>query len=79
VAEIVDADLFDTGWGIHFRRLVSFYRIRHAKKLLVSAPAMNIAAIALESGFSAINTFQRTFKQSTGLSPLDYRRKYRVL
>ena len=64
--------------GIHFRRLLSFYRIRHAKRLLVNAHEMNIATIALESGFSAINTFQRTFKQATGLSPLDYRRKYRV-
>lgn len=62
--------------GIHFRRLLSFYRVKHAKRLLVSSPAMSVATIALESGFSAINTFQRTFKEATGMSPLDYRRKY---
>ena len=62
--------------GIHFRKLLSFYRIKHAKKFLVSHSTMSVASIALESGFSAINTFQRTFKEMTGMSPLDYRRKF---
>ena len=63
--------------GIHFRQLLTFYRIDHAKKLLKSRKDINIATIAAESGFCSINTFNRSFRSMTGKSPSEYRNGYR--
>lgn len=61
--------------GIRFRRLVSFYRINCAKNFLVKEE-LNITDIAAKSGFSALNTFNRTFKEMTGVTPTNYRQRY---
>ena len=63
--------------GIHFRQLLTFYRINHAKELLKSRKDINITTIATESGFYSINTFNRTFKKMTGRSPSEYRSNYK--
>lgn len=62
--------------GIHFRRLLAFYRVEHARRLLVSAPEQSISNIALSCGFSAINTFHRAFREQTGMHPSEYRKQY---
>lgn len=62
--------------GIHFRQLLSFYRIGYAKKLLESDKQPDITDIAMRSGFSAINTFHRAFKEATGMTPMAYRRRH---
>ena len=62
--------------GIHFCRLVTFYRIHHAKRLLAEKEEQSITEIALASGFSAINTFHRAFREATGSTPLEYRRRF---
>jgi AraC-like DNA-binding protein len=62
--------------GIHFRQLLTFYRINHAKKLLESRTDKNITVIAEESGFFSTKTFNRSFKENTGMTPIEYRRKY---
>ena len=61
--------------GIHFRKLLSYYRIECAKRLLEKKDGFSITEIALKSGFSAINTFHRSFREETGMTPLEYRRK----
>lgn len=58
--------------GINIRKLISLYRINKAKELL-SISSSDIAKIALDSGFSAINTFNRTFKELTGVTPSEYK------
>ena len=63
--------------GIHFRKLLSFYRVNHAKKLLLKSPELSVAQIAMKCGFSAINTFHRAFKDMTGMTPWEYRQKNR--
>ncbi len=62
--------------GIQFRQLLAFYRIGHAKKLLATAKNRDISDIAIDSGFSALNTFHRTFKEFTGMTPSEYRKKH---
>ena len=62
--------------NVHFTTLLSMYRIENAKKLLMQNPPMSISAIALSSGFSAINTFNRTFKKISGMTPTDFRNVY---
>jgi AraC-like DNA-binding protein len=61
--------------GINFRRLLNFYRINHAKKLLENAKSMNVSAVAAESGFGALNTFNREFKKLVGMTPSVYRKR----
>ena len=63
--------------GIHFSQLLSFYRIEHAKALLKGSGDKSITMIALESGFSAINTFHRVFLKQVGMTPLQYRHAFR--
>ncbi len=63
--------------GMHFSRLIAFYRIEHAKKLLSNQPQMSITTVAMESGFSAINTFHRVFLKHTGMTPLQYRHAFK--
>lgn len=62
--------------GIHFSQLLSLYRVDYAKKLLISRKDGNISRIALDCGFSAVNTFNRVFKEMTGVTPSQYRKKY---
>ena len=63
--------------GIHFRQLLTFYRLDHAKKLLRTRKEINITTIAAESGFYSINTFNRAFREMTGKSPSEYRDNYK--
>ena len=63
--------------GINFRRFVSMYRINHARKLL-ETDSRSITEVAYASGFSAVNSFNRIFFESVGMTPLEYRNKYRL-
>lgn len=58
---------------VNFRDLLAMYRINHAKELLISHKEKNITAIAYDCGFTAQNTFNRTFKKITGMTPFAYR------
>lgn len=59
--------------GMSFGRLLSFYRIEYAKELL-NNEELSISEIATESGFSALNSFNRNFKSLTGTTPSQYKR-----
>lgn len=62
--------------GVHFSQLLGFYRIEHAKGLLSRFPEKNITTVAMESGFKALNTFNREFKKNTGMTPGEYKRSF---
>lgn len=62
--------------GIHFSKLLSLYRIEYAQKLL-REQMITVSQVAAESGFSAINTFNRAFKETVGKCPLEYRKASR--
>ena len=59
--------------GVHFTKLLALYRIEHARKLLTD-PRINVGSVAMECGFSAVNTFNRNFKIITGMTPSEYRK-----
>ena len=59
---------------MNFRTFLATYRISHAKKLLKGSEA-TVAQIAMESGFSSLNTFNRVFKAVTGKTPSEYRKR----
>ena len=61
--------------GIHFSSLLAFYRVERAKTLLLTEKEKSITTVALECGFSAINSFHRIFLKHTGMTPHQYRQK----
>ena len=58
----------------NFNDFVNAYRVQEVCKKLRSRENghLTISGIALESGFNSQATFQRAFKNSTGLSPREY-------
>lgn len=50
-------------------------RIENAKKKLESS-TMNVLQVMLDSGYNDDKTFRTIFKRYTGLTPLEYRKKY---
>lgn len=57
----------------NFYSLLSYYRIREAKDLLLSQPFLSVKAIMYEVGYSSKTSFYSAFKKETGLSPNDFR------
>ncbi|GHU64167.1 AraC family transcriptional regulator [Spirochaetia bacterium] len=64
--------------GITFHAYLSKLRINRAMSLL-SETEMPVTEIVYNCGFSSINTFNRVFKNYTGVSPLSYRSDLRCL
>jgi AraC-like DNA-binding protein len=62
------------GYG-HFRNFLNGYRVEEAKRRLQD-PAMagtKILAVALDSGFSSLASFNRSFRQIAGCTPSEFR------
>ncbi|MEK5238899.1 AraC family transcriptional regulator [Paenibacillus sp. FSL L8-0470] len=60
--------------GFHFREYIVHIRIREAERLLAGS-AGKIQEIASAVGFEHLSHFNKTFKKSTGLTPLQYRKE----
>jgi AraC-like DNA-binding protein len=66
--------------GKNFNDFVNGYRVEEVKKRLIN-PAANrftIASIALDCGFNSLATFQRCFKQVTGVTPSQYINEFKT-
>ena len=61
---------------MHFSKLIALYRVERAKQLLETEQKKTVTEIATACGFSAINTFHRTFKETVGVTPTEYRRSF---
>ncbi len=61
--------------GMNFRTFLSSYRINYAKHLLRTegGEGRRVSEIALQCGFSSINSFNRVFHALTGTTPTQYR------
>lgn len=60
----------------NFYQYINEYRIDEAKKILVERADDTILSIAYSVGFNSKSAFNKSFKQFTGLTPLEYRKKY---
>ncbi|WP_157259902.1 helix-turn-helix domain-containing protein [Paenibacillus sp. OSY-SE] len=60
--------------GMKFSQYVNDMRIRQAKRLL-RQPELKILDVAARVGYHNVNSFIRMFKNTTGLSPGEYRKK----
>ena len=67
--------IYETLGFQHFTEFVNYYRVEHAKRLLrdKAQASEKIVSIALDSGFNSLSSFQRVFRQSTGMSARDWR------
>jgi len=59
----------------HFRSFLNHYRIKHAQTLLLAPEhrSSKLIAIAFDSGFSSLASFQRAFRRETGLTASQWR------
>ncbi len=62
------------GGNTSFSAFVNFYRINRAKHLLRSSDTLSIGEVASRSGFGNQSSFQRKFKEMTGVTPLTFQR-----
>ena len=60
--------------NINFYTILTSLRIEHSKQLILNNDNARIIDIALECGFSTERSFHRSFKKSTGMTPLEYKR-----
>ena len=62
--------------GITLRQYIIAYRLKAAKRAL-ELTSKSIAEIAEETGFTDASYFTKTFRQSFGLTPKEYRNKFK--
>lgn len=59
-----------------FTSFINTYRIKEAQELLIKHPEMSSLRIGFEAGFNSDATFNRNFKNITGMSPGKYRKAH---
>ncbi|NLW47540.1 MAG: AraC family transcriptional regulator [Firmicutes bacterium] len=62
----------------NFYDYINRLRIEEIKRLLLDADKeyLTIIALATEAGFNSKTSFNRTFRQYTGMTPSEYKRHY---
>lgn len=62
----------------NFFDYINGFRVEEMKRLLIDTEKeyMTIYALAVEAGFSAKSTYNRIFKQLTGMTPSEFRQKH---
>ncbi|MDL2301658.1 AraC family transcriptional regulator [Lachnospiraceae bacterium OttesenSCG-928-D06] len=67
--------MFKQSSGYSFYDYLCYRRIKSAEFLLLK-PELSITEIALQSGFTSLSTFNRTFKRFKNCTPSEYRKLY---
>ena len=68
------SSIFKEKTGINFSEYLNTLRIERAKELLLNID-LRIQDIALQVGYQNVNSFIRTFKRASGLTPGEYRKR----
>jgi AraC-like DNA-binding protein len=71
------SQVLNEGFEENFYKFVNRYRVAESQRLLLD-PALehyNILGVAFESGFNSKSTFNKIFKEVTGLSPSEYQKE----
>lgn len=66
------SQLLKDRFGLTYKDYIIELRLEEAKRLLSSKGEFNINEIAFECGFGSIQTFNRLFKNKTGLTPTEF-------
>lgn len=72
ISAVYFSQLFKQQTGENFSEYLSKIRIEYAKKLL-EGTSMKVYEVAYKSGFSQPQYFIKIFKDSVGMTPMDYR------
>lgn len=76
-SEVYLRKLFSKHYHTTPKQYILGIRLQKAKQLLIDSP-FSVTAIAKDCGFSSVFHFCRTFKQKTGMTPLEFSRRYRI-
>lgn len=68
--------LFSGTINMRLTQYINTMRVDYAKELLITTNS-NILTIGLESGFENQQTFNRVFRELSGISPKEFRKKYK--
>lgn len=60
----------------NFSRLVHFFRIQEAIRLIRENPMIDLAVLCQTSGFRSMSSFNGAFKCYTGMTPGEWRKKF---
>jgi AraC-like DNA-binding protein len=73
--------IINSRFNCSFRTLLNNYRIKEARRLLISEEYANfsIEGIAIDVGYPSRSTFYQVFRQVTGLTPTEYLENYRKM
>jgi AraC-like DNA-binding protein len=73
--------IINTGFNKNFFNFINMYRVEEAKSMLLD-PKMeqySVLGVAFEAGFNSKTSFNKTFKQVTGVTPTDFKKSSPVL
>lgn len=62
-------------YGVTVSEMINSLRINYAKNMIINS-SLSISDICYDSGFSNLSWFYTLFKQSLGMTPGDFRKKY---
>lgn len=68
--------VFSETINMRLNQYINTMRIDYSKELLI-ATDLNILTIGMESGFENQQTFNRVFRELSGISPKEFRKKYK--
>ncbi len=66
------SEIINRKHSCNFRDFINKYRIETAKELLINT-SLKIEAVAYDSGFNTLSTFNAVFKKETGTTPSKFR------
>ena len=65
--------VINNAWEMNFNQFVNHYRVKKAKKLIVSEPDKPLDEIAMACGFLSYTSFYRRFKELEHISPKNFK------
>lgn len=76
IADYQLSNLLNNSFHMTFPEFISYYRIEHAKTIIVKDinKKQTIIEILYESGFSSKSAFNRNFKKFMGVTPSEFRK-----
>ncbi|WP_039914086.1 AraC family transcriptional regulator [Cellvibrio mixtus] len=72
------SELINTHFNLGFSRLIRQYRINEARQQLVDEPRSSVLSIGLAVGFSSQSNFYTAFRELTGETPGQFRKRMGV-
>ena len=69
------SELINTQFGQSFSRLIREYRVNDAKQQLIQEPKASVLSIGLAVGFSTQSNFYSAFRELTGETPGQFRKR----